>query len=100
MHWLDRYIEDLQEMRDRLNEGDQEDLFSEIAQSEMDYSSFLLGAVGRKNESDAASEADMFDFNALMIGQLAKDKISEMTESSEARLRKDALDRRMKRDIH
>ena len=100
LHWLDRYIEDLQEMRDRLNEGDQEDLFSEIAQSEMDYSSFLLGAVGRKNESDAASEADMFDFNALMIGQLAKDKISEMTESSEARLRKDALDRRMKRDIH
>jgi len=99
LHWLDRFIEELQEMRERLNDSDREALFTEIAQGELDYSAFLLGAVGRKEESGLGSEADQFDFSALLIGQMAKDKISEMTQESEQRIREAELERRLKRDL-
>lgn len=99
LHWLDRFIEELQEMRERLKDSDREELFTEIAQGELDYSAFLLGAVGRKEDTTIASEADQFDFSALLIGQMAKDKISEMTQDSEERLRQAELERRLKRDI-
>lgn len=99
LHWLDRFIDELRDMRDRIHEDDQEALFTEIAQGELDYSAFLLGAVGRKEEDGVSSEADQFDFSALLIGQMAKDKISEMTEDSQERLRKAELERRLKRDL-
>ena len=99
VHWLDRYIDELQQIRDRLKDSDRETLFTEIAQGELDYSAFLLGAVGRKEDSVGGSDADQFDFSALLIGQLAKDKISEMTQDSEERIRKAELQRRMNRDI-
>ncbi|MDA0352158.1 MAG: prephenate dehydrogenase/arogenate dehydrogenase family protein [Chloroflexi bacterium] len=99
IHWLDRFIDELRDMRDRLGDDDRESLFTDIAKSELDYSAFLLGAVGRKEDSTVASEADQFDFSALLIGQMAKDKISDMTSDSENRIRKAELARRMKRDI-
>jgi prephenate dehydrogenase len=99
IHWLSRFIDELQDMRERLLENDREALFTEIAQGEMDYSAFMLGAVGRKEESAISSEADQFDFSALLIGQMAKDKISEMTQDSEERLRQAEIERRMKRDL-
>lgn len=99
LHWLDRFIDELQDMRERLKDSDRESLFTEIAQGELDYSAFLLGAVGRKEESSFASEADQFDFSALLIGQMAKDKIAEMTQDSEERIRKAEIERRLKRDI-
>jgi prephenate dehydrogenase len=99
VHWLDRYIEELREMRDRLKDSDREALYTQIAQGELDYSAFMLGAVGRKEDTRVASEADQFDFSALLIGQMAKDKISELTADSEERIRKAELERRLKRDL-
>jgi len=99
VHWLDRYIQELRDIRDRINDSDRESLYMEIAQGELDYSTFLLGAVGRKEDMGVASEADQFDFSALLIGQMAKDKISEMTQESEARIRDAEMKRRMNRDV-
>lgn len=98
LHWLDRFIEELRGMRERLEHADHEALYTEIAQGELDYSAFLIGAFGRQEEIVGSDGAD-FDFSALLIGQMAKDKISEMTQDSEERLRKVELDRRMKRDL-
>jgi prephenate dehydrogenase len=97
VHWLDRFIEELQEARDRLSDNDREELFAEIAQAELDYSAYLLGAVGRKEESQI--DQDSFDFSALLIGQAARDKIQELSQASEERLREQELARRLKRDI-
>ena len=98
LHWLDRFIQELREMRQRLKEADREALYTEIAQGELDYSAFLIGAFGRQEEN-ATSEADRFDFTSMMLGQMAKDKISELSQDSEERLRKLEFDRRMKRDL-
>ena len=98
LHWLDRFIEELGEMRDRLQHADREALYTEIAQGELDYSAFLIGAFGRQEES-TESEVDRFDFSALLIGQMAKDKIAEMQLDSDERIRKSELERRMKRNV-
>jgi prephenate dehydrogenase len=98
LHWMDRLIEELQEMRERIKDNDREELFADIAQSELDYSTYMLGAVGRRDEG-ADGGADRFDFGSLLIGQAAKDKINEMTQDSDERTRKFELERRLKRDL-
>lgn len=98
IHWLDRFIEELQGMRVRLKEADQEALYTEIAQGELDYSAFLIGAFGRQEEG-AAMDTEQLDFSTMLVGQMAKDKMTEMSKQSDERLREIERQRRMKRDI-
>ena len=98
VHWLDRFIEELQEIREEISEHDREQLFTQIAQTELDYSAFTLGIVGRQEESVGVDTAGL-DFSAMLVGQAMKDKIDEMSEGSEERVRERELESRMKRDI-
>jgi prephenate dehydrogenase len=97
LHWLDRFIEELRRVRKDISENDREQLFTQIAKTELDYSAYLLGAVGRKEEEELVPPG--FDFSSMMIGQAMKDKVDSMSYSSEERVREQELARRLKRDI-
>ena len=97
LHWLDRFIEELRRVRKDISESDREQLFTQIAKTELDYSAYLLGAVGRKEEEELVSPG--FDFSSMMIGQAMKDKVDSMSYGSEERVREQELARRLKRDI-
>jgi len=97
IHWIDRLIDELRDLRDEIDKNDREQFFAGIAKTELDYSAYLLGAVGRRE--DAQADSSGFDFSALLVGQAVKDKIEEMTRGNEERFRERELERRMKRDV-
>ena len=99
LHWLNRYIEELQEMRGQLQEVDQEILFQEIAQVELDYSAFQIGAFRRESKADSGMDRANLNLSSLLIGELAREKIAQITRDSEDRLREAELEDRMKRNI-
>lgn len=97
LHWLDRFIDELRRIRDDIDNHDREELFTQIARTELDYSAYLLGAVGRNEEG--ADVDTSFDFSSMLVGQAMKDKIDQMSDGSEERVREKELERRLKRDI-
>ena len=97
IHWLNRYIAELDMLRRNFEDLDDEDLFRLIAQIELDYSAFMEGAIGRQEESNM--EGTSSDFGALLIGHAMKDKLDEMTKGAEQRVEEKDLARRMRRDI-
>jgi prephenate dehydrogenase len=98
VHWVDRFIEELRRIRDDINNDDREELFTQIAKTELDYSAYLLGIVGRKEEGPGVHTAGL-DFSTMLVGQAMKDKIDQMSEGSEERVRERELESRLKRDI-
>jgi hypothetical protein len=98
VHWLDRFIEELRRIRDDIDNHGREQLFTQIAKTELDYSAYLLGAVGRREEGPDVDAAG-FDFSTMLIGQAMKDKIDQISASSEERVRERELEDRLKRDI-
>ncbi|MBT5773531.1 MAG: hypothetical protein HOH95_04050, partial [Dehalococcoidia bacterium] len=98
VHWLDRFIEELRRIRDDIDNHDREELFTQIAKTELDYSAYLLGAIGRREESVGVDTAGL-DFSSMLVGQAMKDKIDQMSEGSEERVRERELESRLKRDI-
>jgi len=97
IHWINRYITELDTLRHNLEDFEDEDLFRLIAQIELDYSVFMDGASGRKEKSNMESTGS--DLGALLIGHAMKDKIDEMTRGSEERVQEKDLARRMRREI-
>jgi prephenate dehydrogenase len=98
VHWIDRFIEELRRVRDDIENHDREELFTQIAKTELDYSAYLLGAVGRTEQSGDVDTAG-FDLSSMLMGQAMKNKIDQMTEGSEDRVRERELEIRLKRDI-
>jgi len=99
VHWLNRFIDELQEMRGQLQDADQEILFQEIAQVELDYSAFQIGAFRRESKTDSAMDRAKLDFSSLLIGELAREKIAQITRDSEERLKEIEIEDRMRRNI-
>ena len=97
LHWLNRYISELDILRHNFEDLGDEDLFRLIAQIELDHSTFMAGAIGRREESNM--EGTGSDFGALLIGHAMKDKLEEMAKSSVERVEEKDLARRMRRDI-
>ncbi|MEX2446257.1 MAG: prephenate dehydrogenase/arogenate dehydrogenase family protein [Dehalococcoidia bacterium] len=99
IHWLDRYLVALREMRDQLADpASEQDLFKLIAGNEFEYVAYRNGKVGReeKNKSPDMSGYTIQDF---LMGGWAKDKIDEIARSSEERVRENAQSNRDRRDV-
>jgi prephenate dehydrogenase len=97
LHWLDRFIGELRGIRDDIAHRDHEELFSQISRTELDYSAYLLGAVGRTEGSKLDREG--LDLGSMLVGQAMKDKLDAITDVGEKRRRENKLERRLKRDI-
>ncbi len=98
VHWLDRYIAELTELRSDLGEPNRQEFYAQIARTELDYSAYMLGAVGRREEGPESERAG-FDFSTVLVGQVVKDKIDQMTKLGDDRQKERELEQRLTRDI-
>jgi prephenate dehydrogenase len=100
IHWIERYRESLRELQERIADVEgEEDLYRLFATTSIDHGAFMAGKVGRvevdQKGMDALPENAMADF---IFGSYFADKIREINQRSEDRLKQKEQDRRMRRE--
>ena len=94
IHWIERYVEALRDLQDRIaDEGGEEELFRLMAQTSWDYTRFVDGQ-GRRREVDEGAEIPQIDFTTMLIGEAMVDKMRELSRRSEERV--EDLERRQR----
>jgi prephenate dehydrogenase len=101
VHWINRYIAGLAELRDRIDYGDamNEDLYKLIAATQWEYDLFRKGKVGREEKglSDTRDmEPGMLDF---LAGGWVREKLTQLNKDAEDRSTQSDLERLQRRDI-
>ena len=98
IHWIERYVEALRDLQDRIaDEGGEEELFRFIAQTSWDYTRFVDGQVGRR-EVDEGAEVPQIDFATMLVGEAMVDKMRELTRRSEERVEELERKQRLRRN--
>lgn len=98
-HWIDRLRESLGEFKDQLRDpANDENLFKLLAQTELEYASYRAGKVGRDSATQLP-DAARFDFSSFMMGEAVKQKMHEITNAQEERVRERDAERRVRREI-
>jgi len=101
VHWLNRYIGALIDMRELLLAPEQEEaLFRRIAEASFEYHEFVNGKVGRQQaaspEMDAAS---IMSFQDFMAGSWLREKLSDIVGNAEERVAENERQKRLRRDV-
>jgi prephenate dehydrogenase len=99
-HWLDRFISEIEKLRDMINESDAEVLFRALAETQIERDTFLDNPPRREQPglpSDLPSPTE--SFVSLMAGSLWTSRAKEMTESMEERLRQREREDKLRRRI-
>ena len=100
VHWLNRYIGSLIDLRERLAGPDQEEaLFRHIAEASFEYSLFIGGKVGREEPSENAGSTAAFTFQDFLAGGWMREKLAEVTQGSEDRLAEIEREKRQRRHV-
>jgi prephenate dehydrogenase len=101
IHWLNRYIGALIDLRERVAAPHQEEaLFRQIAEASFEYSAFINGKVGREEPTEVAGGTSAFSFQDFLAGGWMKDKLAEVTGSDEkARAEEFERRKRMRREV-
>ncbi len=88
-HWLERFASTLLDLRDRINDVDNEgDLYKLLAATEYEYTGFRNGLVGREEKVGADVNAvGAFSFSDFLAGGWVSEKLREVMKDSEDRLR-------------
>lgn len=88
-HWLERFASTLLDLRDRINDVDNEgDLYKLLAATEFEHTGFRNGIVGREEKVGAnLSEVGAFSFSDFLAGGWVSEKLREVTKDSESRLK-------------
>jgi len=85
IHWLNRYIGALIDLRERVAAPEHEEaLFRQIAEASFEYSAFINGKVGREEPTDNAGGVAAFSFQDFLAGGWMKEKLAEVTGGDEA----------------
>ncbi len=99
VHWLNRYIGALMEIRDRLDDLEgEEDFFKLLAATEFEYSVYRLGKVGREEGKSELDSAE-FTIQDFLAGTWVRERINQMTKDSDDRLREQQTAERRRRDL-
>jgi prephenate dehydrogenase len=98
IHWLDRYVAEIESLRDLLQTSEPEALYRLLAETQMERDNFLVGPPKREPEEKqvdlpTASEA----FMDSMIGGRWRQQATEMMEALEERTRARARADRLRR---
>ena len=88
-HWLERFASTLLDLRDRINDVDNEgDLYKLLAATEFEQTGFRNGIVGREEKVGGnMDEVGAFSFSDFLAGGWVSEKLREVTKDSEARLK-------------
>lgn len=99
VHWLNRYIGALLEIRDRLSDEEgEEEFFKLLAATEFEYSAYRLGKVGR-DESKPIHDSAEFSFQDFIAGAWVRERINQMAKDSDERLREMETRQRREREL-
>ena len=78
IHWLNRYIGALVDLRGLLEDPDADEaLFRQIAEASFEYGAFIGGKVGRQ-EARGAVDLQAVSFEQFLAGGWAHDKLQEI----------------------
>ncbi len=99
-HWIDRYVVTLQELRRRLVDAEAEDdLYKLLAATELEYSQFRSGKVGREEGKEKEALDIGGSFQDFVAGAWVREKFNEIMKDSEDRLREMDAEERTRRKI-
>lgn len=89
-HWLERFASTLLNLRDRINDVDNEgDLYKLLAATEFEHTGFRNGVVGREEKVGAdVRSVGVFSFSDFLAGGWVSEKLREVMNDSEDRLKK------------
>ena len=100
VHWLNRYIGALVDMRELLLENDGEEaLFRRIAEASYEYTAFINGKVGREDPTTAKVDTTGLSFSDLLTGGWVRDKMTDFTRATEERTMQNERDNRLRRNV-
>lgn len=88
-HWLERFASTLLDLRDRINDVDNEgNLYKILAATEFEHTGFRNGLVGRTEKVSAnLDEVGAFSFGDFLAGGWVGEKLRQVMKDSEDRLR-------------
>ena len=100
IHWLNRFIGSLIDLRERLASPEHEEaLFRQIAEASFEYSAFINGRVGREEPTSAGDKAAAISFQDFLAGGWMKEKMADVTGRSEERDAELEREKRLRRDV-
>ncbi|MDA0300920.1 MAG: prephenate dehydrogenase/arogenate dehydrogenase family protein [Chloroflexi bacterium] len=100
IHWLNRYIGALIDLRERVAAPEHEEvLFRQMAEASFEYSAFINGKVGREEPTHTAGSTAAFSFQDFLAGGWMREKMAEVTGGAENRLAEIERQKRMRRDV-
>ncbi len=85
-HWIDRLVLELHRLRDVLD-GEEEAVFQEFANAQMNYARFLHGDDLERDEHQPEIPDARSQMAALLVSQRLYDRVREMTKRQEERER-------------
>ena len=91
VHWLDRYVAELQRLRGLIQDADAEALFRHLAETQMERDTFITSPPEREEPGEGPDTPNAFDsFMTMMGGALWTNRAREITDSlEEQRLQRD-----------
>ena len=100
-HWLERLASTLLDLRDRINDVDNEgDLYKLLAATEFEHTGFRNGLIGREEKVGADVNAvGAFSFSDFLAGGWVSEKLREVMKDSDDRLKNLEARDRMRRSI-
>ena len=100
VHWLNRYIGALIDMRELVQDADDEEaLFRRIAEASFEYNAFLDGKIGRPDGNTKVDSSSISTFQDFLTGEWMREKMAEVTRAREARDDEDARESRLRRNV-
>jgi prephenate dehydrogenase len=101
LHWLDRYMLELQKMADIIREDDREKMFRDLAQVQIERDTFLTSPPKREEQGARAALPSSADsFMSIMAGSLWSQRSKDLEQSLEERQKaRQAEERLRRRDV-
>jgi prephenate dehydrogenase len=98
VHWLDRYVAELQRLRSLIQEADPEVMFRQLAETQMERDTFIASPPERKEVGDDSETPSAVDsFMTMMGGALWTNRAREITDSLEEQRAQRDREARMRR---
>jgi prephenate dehydrogenase len=98
VHWIDRYVAELQRLRGLIQDADAETLYRQLAETQMERDTFITSPPEREEPGERGDTPNAFDsFMTMMGGALWTNRAREITDSLEEQRQQREREARMRR---
>ena len=98
LHWVERYIDELRNLVDLIEKEDDEGLFRDLAETQMQRETFLSGPTRRPDPGKAVDTPSPSEaFVSMMGGGLWRERAKELSDSLEERVNARDREERLRR---